>query len=99
MLLRLPAVMGEGFVGLGHAMRVFALLHGAAAIVRSVDELAREAIAHGALRPRTRIGDQPADREGDLTRLADFDRNLVRGAADAARAHFDGRLHVVERAL
>jgi hypothetical protein len=35
----------------------------------------------------------------DLTRLAHFDRNLVRGSADAARAHFDGRLHVVERAL
>src|SRR5471030_3027467 len=30
---------------------------------------------------------------------ADFDRHLIGGAADAARAHFDGRHHVLERLL
>src|SRR5690606_14428738 len=32
----LPAVVGEGLVGLGHAVRLFALLDGAAAVFRGV---------------------------------------------------------------
>src|SRR5205085_5423987 len=52
-LLRLPAVMGEGLVALCHAMCVFAFLDCAATIVRCVDELAGEAVAHRALGTRT----------------------------------------------
>ena len=35
----------------------------------------------------------------DAALRAHLDRHLVGGAADAARAHLDERLHVVERAL
>src|SRR5207245_11468375 len=37
--LRLPAIVSERLVGLRHLMRVLALLHGGAAVVRGVDHL------------------------------------------------------------
>ena len=42
----LPAVMREGLVGLRHAMRVFALAHGGAAVFGSIHELVRETERH-----------------------------------------------------
>src|SRR3712207_8112159 len=38
-----------------------------------------------------------AQRQGGLARHAHLDRHLVGGAADAAAADLEGRLHVVER--
>src|SRR3546814_12051158 len=42
----LPAVVREGAVGFGHTVRVLALLHRLAAVVRSVEQLARPARGH-----------------------------------------------------
>src|SRR3546814_20297231 len=59
----LPAVLREGAVGFGHTVRVLALLHRIAAVVRSVGQLARQARGHRRLAAVARGGYQPADRE------------------------------------
>ncbi len=43
----LPAVVGEGLVGLGHLVGVLALLHSAAQVVGSVHDLAGQTLLHG----------------------------------------------------
>src|SRR5262245_42470269 len=93
----LPAVVRERFIGVRHAVRVFALLHGGAAIFGGVDELVRQAHRHALLGPRARGLDGPAHRQGLAPRRADLYGHLVGGAADAAGLHLDGRLDVVER--
>src|SRR3546814_15348193 len=50
----LPAVVREGAVGFGHTVRVLALLHRIAAVVRSVEQLARPARGHRRLSPEGR---------------------------------------------
>src|SRR4051794_16115302 len=60
---RLPAVVAEGAVRLGHPVRVLALLDRVAAIARRVHQLARQAAGHRLLRAVARGGDQPADRK------------------------------------
>src|SRR5688572_25338521 len=94
---QLPAIMREGAVGVGHLVGVFALLDGAAAIVGGIHQLARQAALHGGLIAAARGGDQPAD--GKRTRAigAHFDRHLVGGTTDAARAHFERRRNILER--
>src|SRR5207302_2357205 len=42
----LPPVVREGLVGLGHLVRVFALLHRVAAVVGGVDQLGRQLLVH-----------------------------------------------------
>src|SRR6185369_6519851 len=96
---RLPAVVGEGLVGFRHTMRVFALLDGCAAVVGGVVELAGKALDHRLLGSAAGVQDDPAHAERYTPRRADLDGHLIGGAADAPRAHFDDRLHVVERAL
>ena len=46
---------------------------------------------HGRLVAAARGGDEPADGERAGAIGAHFDRHLIGGAADAARAHFDAR--------
>lgn len=45
----LPAEMSEGFVGLGHAVRVFLFLHRAASATSRVHHLVGQALGHGLL--------------------------------------------------
>src|SRR5690606_40023936 len=95
----LPAVMAEGAVRLGHAMRVLALLDRIAAIARSVEQLAGQPRGHRLLAARAGGGDQPADGERLGALGAHLDRHLVGRAADAAGADLDARLHIVERVM
>src|SRR5687768_3411214 len=96
----LPAVVREGLIRFRHPMRVFALLHGAAAQVRRVEQLVRKLLLHRlAVAALSRERDQPADAERETPVRVHFDRDLVIRAADAARLHFEARLHVVERLL
>src|SRR5262249_36941524 len=46
-----------------------------------------------------RVLDEPTHGERQAALRSDLDRHLVRGAADAARPHFDLRLHLIQRAL
>src|SRR5690242_17848531 len=57
---RLPAVVRECLVGVGHLVNVFALLHRVAAVLRGVDDLVREAIHHRLLVALARVLDDPA---------------------------------------
>ena len=86
-------------VGVRHAVRVFALLDRGAAVVGGIQELARQPLGHGVLGARARQSIEPADRQRLRRAGADLDRNLIGRAADAARPHLDGGLHVVERVV
>ena len=61
--MRLPAVVGEGLVGLGHAVRVFALLHRVARVVERVEQFRREPLGHGLLAALARELDDPPERQ------------------------------------
>src|SRR5438105_4267080 len=79
-----------------HAMRVLALPDGRAAILGRLHQLVRQAKRHGFFAAATGSLDDPAHRQCLTAGGQHFNRNLVRGATDAARLHFDHRLHVVE---
>src|SRR5215475_1947082 len=81
----LPAIVGEGLVGLRHAMRVFALLHRLAALVRGVDDLVGELLEHALAAAATRVLFDPAHGERRGALGPHLDRDLIGGAADAAR--------------
>src|SRR5215469_7828002 len=93
----LPAVVGEGLVGLRHAVRVLALAHGSATVLRGVHQLVRQAKCHGLLATVAGSLDHPAHRQCLAAGGPNFNRHLVGGAADAPRLHFDYGLDVVER--
>src|SRR5438477_5792908 len=95
----LPAIVRERLVRFGHLVQVFAALDRCTDRVRRVDDLGGETLGHGALAPLPRKAHDPADREGIGPAGADFDRHLVGGAADAAAAHLELRLDVVDGAL
>jgi hypothetical protein len=89
--------VSECLVGLCHAVRVFALADGGAAVLGGIHQLVRQAERHGLLAALARGLDEPAHGQRLAALRADFDGNLVGCATDAARLHFDDRLHVVER--
>src|SRR6516164_7264442 len=97
--LRLPAVVGEGLVGLRHLVRVLAPLHGGAEAVARVEQLVHEALDHGLLAPGPRVVHEPAQAQGGGALRAHLDRDLVGGATDPAALDLQGRLHVVHRPL
>src|SRR4030095_2941471 len=97
--MRLPAVVREGAVRFRHAVRVLALLDRIAAVLRRVHQLARQAGRHRFFRAGARRRNEPADGQSLGALGAHLDRNLVGGAADAAAADLDARLHIVERIM
>src|SRR6202051_5350837 len=94
-----PAIVRERTIGFRHSMCVLALLDGVPPIIRRIEQLRGEPLGHCFLIAFARRGDDPADAERLAPRGANFDRYLIRGAADAARAHFDRRHDVIERLL
>src|SRR5207237_8928018 len=80
----LPAVMSEGLVGLRHLVRVLALLHRVAAVVRRVDQLRGQLLVHGLLAALLGVVDDPAHGQGDPAVLPHFHGHLVGGAAPPA---------------
>src|SRR5829696_4439801 len=103
---RLPAVVGEGLVGLRHAVDVVLALVGAALLVHRVEQLVGEALGHRLLAALARELHEPADGEGLGAPLGHLDRDLVGGAADTPRANLehggerlDGVLERLDRVL
>src|SRR5580704_2172791 len=89
----LPAVVREGLVCIGHAMRILPPLHRGTAIVGGVEQLPRKPLLHRVFRASARARNQPANGQC-LTAIGPyFDGYLIGGAADAARAHLDGGSH------
>src|SRR3954454_18611137 len=82
----LPAVVGESFVRLRHAVDVVLPLPGAALLLVGVEDLPGEPLGHRVLAAGAGELDEPANREGSSAATGNFDGDLVGGAADAARA-------------
>src|SRR4051794_11079781 len=100
----LPAVVGEGLVGLRHAEDVVLALVRAALLGLRVHQLVGEPLRHGLLAPLARELDEPPDGERAGPAGGHLDRHLVGRTADAAgpdlelrREHLDGLLDVLDR--
>src|ERR1700733_12562221 len=81
---RLPAIVGEGLVRLGHLVHVFAALDRGADAVGGVEQFSSQLLGHRLPPPLLGGGDPPADREGGSTGAADLDGDLIGGTADPA---------------
>src|ERR1700756_247696 len=90
-LIRLPAVVREGLVGLRHPVDVVLSLERATLLVQRVENLVGELVRHALLAPLARELDEPAHRKGAGAPLRHLDRHLVVRAADAAAAHLEDR--------
>ena len=55
--------MSKGAVGFRHAVGIFALLYGTALTLAGVAELSRQAFHHRYALARTRVADDPSDRQ------------------------------------
>src|SRR5262245_18560971 len=94
-----PAVVRKCPIGLGHAVRILALLDGVSPAVGRIEQLRREPLRHRLLVALARGRDDPADTERLPAGGSHLDRHLIGGAADTPRAHLDRRHHIVERLL
>src|SRR5919199_1346368 len=95
----LPAIVGERLVRVGHAVRVFLLLHRVAFAPRREDDLRRQLLRHRLLVAVARELDEPAHRQRRATVGPHFHRHLVRRATHAAALHLDRRFEVAQRLL
>src|SRR4051794_41234256 len=91
--------MGEGLVGLRHAVDIVLALVGAALLVLRVHELVRKPLGHRLLAALASELDEPADREGPGAAGGDLDRHLVGRAADAAGTDLEHRREGLDRRL
>src|SRR4051812_17258472 len=98
-LVLLPAIVRERLVGLGHTVGVFLLLHGVAFALAGRDHFGGELLGHRLLITAAGERDQPAHRQRSAAVRTNFDRHLVRRAADAAALNFDGGLEVGQSLL
>src|SRR5437899_4758401 len=87
----LPPVVRKGLVGLRHPVHVVLALERVALLLERVEDLAGQLVVHVLLAPVARVGDEPAKCERAAAALRHLDRNLVVGAADAARANLEHR--------
>src|SRR6516162_9150732 len=97
--LRLPAVVGEGLVGLRHLVGVLAPLDAGAEAVARVEQLVHEPLGHGLLPAVPGVGHDPAQRQRGSAGSADLDRALIGCGAPPAAFDLPGRLYVVQGAL
>src|ERR1044071_1959111 len=91
LVLSLPAVVGEGLVGLRHPVHVVLALERVALLFERVEDLAGQLVAHVLLAPVAPVGHEPAEGERAAAALGHLDRNLVVRAADAAGSHLEHR--------
>src|SRR5713101_9182877 len=78
-----PAIMRKRPVGLGHAVRVLALLDGVSPAVGCIEQLGREPLRHRLFIALASGRDDPADAERLPADRAHLDRHLIGRAADA----------------
>src|SRR5215813_2182791 len=89
--LSLPAVVGEGLVGLRHPVHVVLALERVPLLLERVEDLPGKLVLHVLLAPLARVGHEPAQRERAAAPLRHLDRHLVVRAADAAAANLEHR--------
>src|SRR6185437_9535367 len=95
----LPAVVAECLVSFRHPVGIFTLFDRCAAVVHRVQQLVRKPVLHRVLTALTGRVDDPANGQGLPAFRTHFDRHLIGGAPNAARANLDSRLHVVQRLM
>src|SRR6266700_2473352 len=95
----LPAVVGEGLVGLGHLVHVLAALDARAKAVGGVEDLVHQPLGHRLLTALPGERGEPAQRQSGAATSAHLDRHLIGRATDPAALDLQRRLDVVERAL
>src|SRR3954447_1367164 len=96
---RLPAVVGEGLVGLRHAEDVVLALVRAALLRLRVHELVGEPLRHRLLTPVAGELDEPAHGEGAGAALRDLHGHLVGRAADPAGFDLEHGRERLDRSL
>src|SRR5712692_9082372 len=91
--------MRESLVAFRHPVGFFLPLHGAARVLRGVEDLERQLLGHALPAPLTGKTNDPAPRQGEPALRPDLDRYLVGGAADAARFDLEQRRRVTKRGV
>src|ERR1700677_3607424 len=94
-LVLLPPVVREGFIGLGHAVNVFLLFNGCAFAVGGVQQFVTQLVDHPLLPASAGVGNEPANRQRGATVRVNFDRHLIVRHAHAAGSHLPLRLGVL----
>src|SRR6185437_17054287 len=92
----LPAVVGEGLVGLGHPVHVLTALDGRADAVGGVEDLVGQPFGHGLLAALPGEPGEPTDGQGGGPPRADLHRHLVGGATDPAALDLELRPDVLD---
>src|SRR5262249_2868692 len=95
----LPPVVGERLVRLGHLVRVLALLHRVALVLRGIEDLRGELLDHRLFAALARVVDEPPHPQRLRPVRPDVDRDLAGRADDAARLDLDLGLDVRQRLL
>src|SRR6266568_790082 len=80
-------------------MRILPPLYRDTAIIGSIEEFPRKPLFHRVFRAPARTRNEPAYSQCLAPVSPHFDRNLVGGATDPARAHFDSGAHIAERVV
>src|SRR5438270_11673070 len=86
----------KSFVAFGHPVGLLFALHRTAGVLRSIENLERELLAHTLPAPLACETDDPAPRERQPAVRPDLDRHLVRRAADAAGIDLEQRRGVAQ---
>src|ERR687892_1451330 len=86
---KLPPIMSEGTIGLGHPMGVFLLLYRRAPVIGRIDEFGGQFLFHRFFTALPSGLNEPAHAERKAPLRPHFDGNLIRRSADAAGADFD----------
>src|SRR5690606_9824045 len=89
----------ECAVCVGHAMRVFTLLHSSTAVAGGIEQFAGQALDHGLLIASTGSVDEPTDSQRLTTLGTNIHRNLVGRTTNTAGAHLEVRSDVIKRRM
>src|SRR3989337_3639986 len=95
----LPAVVGEGLVGLGHLVDVFPLFDRRSRVVGGVKDLAGQAPGHIWFLPLAGDGHQPANGQGAGPPRGNLHGNLIRSPAYPPGPNLHVGTDVVDRSL
>src|SRR5689334_3661660 len=96
---RLPPIVREGPIGLGHAVGVFLLLDRVPFALAGQDQLGRQPLRHGLFGPGPRERDEPAHGQGRAAVWPHLNRHLQRGTAHPAALYLERGLGVVDGLL
>jgi hypothetical protein len=86
----------ESLVAFGHPVSLLFALHRPAGVLRSIQNLEGELLAHTLPASLPRETNQPAARKRQPALRPDLDRDLVRGAADAPGLDLEQRRRVAQ---